>query len=109
MTRRLSPFVIAAAIILLPSASGATTPAPWLIDFSRCEGEQVRMELKGVDRQLTKAEARSLAFKIRWECEAFMPGEMSAAERDRFVKSGRSYLARNLRYHSKAGTYAENR
>lgn len=85
----------------LPLSANATTPAPWVVDFSQCVGTEGNIRLSRAEKSLSRSEARVMADEIFEACSLTMPPEMTPKQRNGWLKSIRKDEARRLRYQSR--------
>ncbi len=91
---------ITALVIILGFSANATTPAPWVVDFSQCTGTESKIHLSHTDKSLSRSEAEAIADEIFEACSWTMPWEMTPNQRSNWFKSIRKDQAKRLRYHS---------
>ncbi|WP_303758563.1 hypothetical protein [Sphingobium yanoikuyae] len=94
---------ITAPVIILGFSTNATTPAPWVVDFSQCTGTESKIHLSHTDKSLSHSEAAAMADEIFETCSWTMPSEMTPNQRINWFKSIRKDQAKRLRYHSRHG------
>jgi hypothetical protein len=91
----------AAVVAILPLVANATTPLPWVVDFSQCTGAEATKQLFRAKKPLSNSEAGRMADEIFEACSWTMPAEMTPDQRTIWFKSNRKDEMKRLRYHSR--------
>jgi len=92
--------VLASALFMVSFASYAEAPAPWLIDHQKCIGHAAETRMASITDRLSKNDSRKLAEEIYVACANFMPNDMTATERAKFIDDQSRIFAKRLRYQS---------